>query len=113
MTPSTAAMRFRRGQVGARQLQDEAQRVLQDLGDPGSDASERAREAGLSAPALAGAEVTLTEEQQGLDPVTTTILVTIVTELGVRAAATLWDIIILPRLKRRFGIKALGDGIDQ
>ena len=112
MTSGTAVMRFRRGQVGARQLQDEAQRVLQELTDPGSDTAERAREAGLSASVLASAEVALTEEQQGLDPVTTTILVTIVTELGVHAAATLWDVLILPRLKRKFGVKALGDGID-
>jgi len=105
-------MGFRRGQVGARQLRDEVQLALRELDDPGSGAAQRAREAGLDATTLAGADVTLAEEQQGLDPVTTTILVTIITELGVHAAATLWDVIVLPRLKRKFGVRALGERVD-
>jgi len=112
MILSTTAMRFRRGQAGARQLHDEVQLALRELDDPGSDAARRARGAGLSAETLASAEVTLAEEQQGLDPVTTTILVTIVTEFGVRVATTLWDAVVLPRLKRKFGVKALGEKVD-
>jgi hypothetical protein len=109
---STTDMRFRRGQVGARQLHGEVQLALRELDDPDSDAARRAREMGLGATTLADAKVVLVEEQQGLDPVTTTILVTIMTELGAHAAATLWDVIILPRLKRKFGIRALGEKVD-
>lgn len=112
MVAGSFVLRCRRGQAGGRELQAEAEAVIAELADPASDAAESARQAGLDPAQVRGTSTAIVEEQQGFDPVTTTILVTIATELGVHVAKTVWDRVIWPRLERKFGVRALGARVE-
>jgi len=106
---TTSELRFRYGQASAGELQGIIDEVLTELYDDTSEAAEQARQAGLDPHELAGADVIVREEQQGLEPLSTTILVGITARLGSHMAQTLWDGVIFPRLRRRLGAKAVGD----
>ena len=56
--------------------------------------------------AIASVRVT---ETQGADPVTITVIVTILTQVGVHAAERAWDEIVWPKLRRRLADDALGE----
>lgn len=112
MTVDVAELRFRRGQVGARPLQDEAKAVLAELNDPTSEAAEAARREGLDIDQIRAARITIEEEGQGVEPLTT-ILVTIGVAVGKSVALKVWEKLIWPRVERKFGVKALGEKKDQ
>jgi hypothetical protein len=104
---ATSQLRFRHGDASAVELQAVVDEVLAELRDQASEAAEQAQRAGLDAEAVAAASINVREEQQGLDPLATTILVTIAPGLGSHMAIQLWDQVIWPRLRRRLGAKAL------
>ena len=104
-------LRFRYGEASAAELQVVVDEVLAEMRDQTSEAAEQARRAGLDPDAIA-ASVSIREEQQGLDPLATTILVGIGVEVGSHVAKQLWDLVIWPRLRRRLGAKAVGEQVD-
>jgi hypothetical protein len=112
MQPNARQLRFRYGEASASELQAVVDEVLTELREDPSEAADRARQAGLDPQQLAGSEVSVREEQQGLEPASTTILVTIVTAVGTHIATKLWDEILWPRLRRRLGAKAVGEKVD-
>jgi hypothetical protein len=105
-------LRFRRGQVGAGELQSAVDEILAELRDPESEAAAAATTAGLDAEELAATQVTVREEGQGIDPITTAILVGVATNLASQAATQLWGDVIWPLLKRRLGAQAVGDKVE-
>jgi hypothetical protein len=103
-----ANLRFDRGAAAADDIQRVAEEVVAELSDAGSEASEAARAAGLDPAALAGAEVSVKEEDQDVDP-GTAILVGIAIKAGSHVAIRFWDEVIWRRVQRRLGDDALGD----
>ena len=113
MQPTASSeLRFRYGEATAAELQAVVDEVLAELRDETSEAAEQARQAGLAPDAIAATSVTVREEQQGLDPLATTILVGITVEVGSHVAKQLWDQILWPRLRRRLGAKAVGEQVQ-
>jgi hypothetical protein len=110
--PTTSELRFRYGEASAAELQAVVEEVLSELQDQTSEAAEQARQAGLDPVVLATADVSVREEQQGLDPLMTTILVEIVVQVGAHVVTQFWDDVIWPRLRRRLGAKAVGDEVQ-
>ena len=53
--------------------------------------------------------ISVEESGQGLEPVSATILITIAAKLTEHALSKLWDDILWPRLRRRFGANAVGE----
>jgi hypothetical protein len=91
-------LRFARGSAGAARLREAIEAVLAD-------------------PELAGRadlpdRVEVTEEGQGLDPLTVTVAVVLV-KLAGRVATDVWDDAIWPRLRRRLDDDALGEPRDE
>jgi hypothetical protein len=105
-------LRFRRGQAGADELQSAVDEILAELRDSESEAAAAATSAGLDPEELAGAQVTVREEGQGIDPVTTAILVGVAANLGSDAVKQVWGKVIWPLLKRRLGAQAVGDEVE-
>ena len=67
-------IRFKRGQAGADEIQEIVDEVLAELRDPNSDSARRAQQAGLDPKVLADARVSVTEEEAGIEPLTTLIV---------------------------------------
>ncbi len=103
-------MRFRRGQSGAIDLQRVVDEVIYELGDPSSEASEKVREIGLDPNTLSQARISVIEENEGVEPISTTILVSIAVKVGAHAAQKFWDEVIWPRIRRRLGGIPIGEG---
>jgi hypothetical protein len=100
--------RFARGEATAAEIEDVAREVLAELRDPDSEASEAARAAGLDPAVLTDARPEVTEGEQGVEPVLTTIVVGIAVSAGSKVAETLWKDVVWPRVRRRLGVRALG-----
>jgi hypothetical protein len=60
-----------------------------ELARPGSDVARAAEDAGLQPEAL-GAAVDVREAEQGLEPLVTTVVVSVASSLGAKVAETLW-----------------------
>lgn len=108
MEPEHVELRFRRGQATALEIQEVVDQVLDELREPGSEADELAKEAGLEPREVAGATI-LVSEEPGFDPLTTAIIVGITINVGSHIAVKLWDDVIWPRLKRDRGGQAVGE----
>jgi hypothetical protein len=103
------SLRFERDEVGAGDLQAVIDEVVAELEDPASKASKQAEEAGIEAGELSGVDVSVKEDKQGFEPILTTILVTIAADVGKEVVVDkLWAKVLWPRIKRRFGPKAIG-----
>jgi hypothetical protein len=111
MQPTASELRFHYGQATAAELQAVVDEILAELRDPTSEAADRARRADLDPQALASSEISVREEQQGFEPISTTILVGIATGVGTHIATKFWDEVIWPRLRRDLGAKAVGDEV--
>ena len=111
MTEVILHKEFRRGDAGADELQQVVDEVLAELDEPDSETRRVAQEAGLADEDLAGVEVTVTEGQQGAEPVLTTILVGILVSAGSKVAESLWKDVIWPRIRRRLGWNAIKDEV--
>src|SRR6478672_9085648 len=109
----TLQKEFRRGDASADTLQEVVDEVLAELNSPDSDAAQAARAAGLDGQDLAGAEVQVTEGQQGAEPVLTTILVGIIISAGSKVAESLWKDVIWPRIRRRLGWTAVKEEVEK
>lgn len=109
MSEHQVELRFQHGQAGVEEIQGVVDDVLATLADPRSTAAELARAAGADAERWAKATITVVEEQQGFDPLTTTILVTIAANAGTHIAKRFWDDVVWPRIKARIGADAIGD----
>ncbi len=108
MSSVAVRWRFERGDATATEIDEVAREVLSELGDPASEASLAARDAGLDPAALTNARSQVTEGEQGAEPILTTIVVGIVVSAGSKVAETLWKDVVWPRVRRRFGARALG-----
>jgi hypothetical protein len=100
--------RFRRGAVGAEPINDVAQEVLAELAMPGSEAIRAADRAGIDSAWLAGTRVEVAEGEQGVEPILTTIVVSIAATAGSKVVESIWTDVLLPRIRRRLGADALG-----
>ncbi|MGH8572538.1 MAG: hypothetical protein ACREX8_08185 [Gammaproteobacteria bacterium] len=100
--------RYQRGDASAEQLQVVVDDLLAQLAEPDSEVAQAARAAGLMPAELVGLRAEVREGEQGAEPVLTTIVISIAVAAGSKVAATLWDEVIWPRLRRRLGVKALG-----
>jgi hypothetical protein len=105
-SPERVELRFERGAPAA-EVQAVVDDVLAELRDPASESARLAREAGFEPADAAGAQVSVGEEGQGIEP-TTTILVGIAASFGGEVAKTLWREVIWPRVRRKLGINAVG-----
>lgn len=108
MSDTEYRQRFQRDAASAAQIQRFAREVLAELDAPDSEAARAAAAARLDPADLAGAEIQVVEGEQGLEPVLTTILVSLVVSAGSMIAETLWKDVIWPRVRRRLGADALG-----
>jgi hypothetical protein len=104
---------FRRGDASADKLQEVVDEVLAELSAPDSEAAQAARAAGLDGQELAQAKVEVTEGQQGVEPVLTTILVGIIVSAGSKVAESLWKDVIWPRIRRRLGWSAVKEEVEE
>jgi len=105
--------RFRYDQASAAELQAVVDEVLAELRDPTSEAVSQARLVDLNPQVLANSQVGIREEKQGFEPISTTILVSIVTGAGTHIATKFWDEVIWPRLRKSLGAKAVGDEVKE
>jgi len=112
MQSSAIELRFRYSQANAAEIQMVADEVLDELHDEDSEAARQARKAGLDPSILANADINVREQGQGVEPILTTILVSISAEVGAHIARRFWDEVLWPRLRRRFGANAVGEELD-
>src|SRR5689334_3848585 len=108
----TVQWRFARGDAAAAEIQATIDEVLEQLGDPASEAAIAARAAGIGSDQLTDVQVEVREGAQGAEPVLTAILVGIAVKAGSTVAETLWREVIWPRLRRRLGTRVLGPRHD-
>lgn len=101
--------RFRRGQADADALQAVVDETLTELGDPGSQAADDAKRAGLDPAELTDSEIRVHEDSQGMDPVLAAILISFGSKMAEKAAEALWDKVFWPRIRKRLGPLAVGD----
>jgi hypothetical protein len=107
------ALRFESGAVRLDQLQAAISDVLDQIADSTSELAAEAERAGIAPAELAGSDVQVTQERKGFGA--EAVLITI----GISAAGSsvshvvnkLWDELIWPRLKAKFGADALGKKI--
>jgi hypothetical protein len=108
MSAEMTLRRFQRGDATASEIQDVAREVLAELRRPGTEANATARTAGLDPGTLADARTEVTDGEQGVEPVLTTIVVGIAVSAGSKVAESLWKDVLWPRIRRRLGVRALG-----
>jgi hypothetical protein len=101
-------IRYEYGQATSDQLQAVVNQTLAELADQGSEAARQAASAGISTEQIADAKISVVEEGQGVEPVTTTILIGIAIKAGSHVAIRFWDDVIWPRIERQIGVDALG-----
>jgi hypothetical protein len=101
-------IRYHYGQATSDQLQAVVDQTLTELADQGSTVASEVASAGLSTDQIADAQISVAEEGQGVEPVTTTIVIGIAVKAGSHIAIKLWDKVIWPRIERRLGVDALG-----
>jgi hypothetical protein len=87
--------------------------VLAELSDPASEAAGAAAQAGIDPSAVSEAAVHVREGGQGLDPVLTPIIIGITVSTGSKVAEALWKDILWPRLRRRLGVRAVGEAQEK
>jgi hypothetical protein len=98
-------IRLGRGSASAGEIQACIDELLAELESGSAIAPD-----GVDGAAQPGiAKVSVTEDSSGLDPLTSAIIVAIVTELTVAGAKALWSKYLLPGIKRRIGADAVND----
>jgi hypothetical protein len=113
MSDQSIELRFTRGSVDAATLESFLAEVLAEFGEHDSHDADWASEHGIDAQAVAESNARVREEAHGLEPISTTVLVTIGTGLGLKILESLWDDVLWPRLRRKFGADALGDRLGE
>ena len=108
MSVEMAVRRFERGDATAAEIEEVAREVILELRVPDSEASAAARTAGLDPAYLVDAHAEVTDGEHGAEPILTTILVGIAVSAGSKAAESLWQDVLWPRIRRRLGARALG-----
>jgi hypothetical protein len=112
MVQQTVQWRFARGDAGAHEIQSTVDEIVGQLADPGSEASDAARAAGIDPAGLGEVRIEVREGAQGVEPVFTTIIIGVALKAGSTVADSLWREVIWPRLRRRLGTRVLGDPQD-
>lgn len=105
---NTTQIHYEYGEADSDQLQAVVDGTLAELADQESEAARRAAAAGLNVDQIVDVKISVTEEDQGVEPVTTIILVGIAIKAGSHAAIKLWDKVVMPRIERHLGVDALG-----
>lgn len=113
MAETGEVFRFRKGRRSAREIQEAIDEALAELHDPNSVSSRRASEVGLDRSGLASGSVTVSESKQGIEPLTTTIAVTIVGGVLVHVANKFIDAVIIPKIKDRFGSNGVSERLEE
>lgn len=111
--PARTELRFAHGDANADEIQAVIDQVLPELSDPASEAAGAAARAGIDPSAARGAAVQVREGGQGLDPILTPIIIGITVSAGSKVAESLWKDVLWPRLRRRLGVKAVGEAQDK
>jgi streptomycin 6-kinase len=96
---TTPHLQYRRGSASARVLQAELDAILAEMSDE---------------PCVPHALI-VSEGGQGADPMTTTIIITVIAHAGAvatHATNKIFDEIVLPKLKDRFAQDALGAPVE-
>ncbi len=94
------------GTARPEQLETEVNEVLATLADPKSPAAQAVVAAGLDLTSLQGARVQVAPATMGFGPVD--IVITMFANITSHVAKTLWDQILLPRVKGKLGSNAAG-----
>ena len=94
------------------ELRDFVRELLREVRD-GGDALEEARDAGVDVAALfdepeIAQEISIESGKSGFDPVSTVIIVTIVSPI----VLDLWRKLLLPRIVRRWSVTAIGPEVE-
>ncbi len=103
----TTEIEFHPGEATGDMVRQAWIEVLGDLSTPGSEARVEAERLDVDVTALASASVEVDERDHDFG---VTILVTIAAPVAVHALKTLWDDIVRPRIRSRFGVDA-GDNV--
>jgi hypothetical protein len=102
-------LKFQHDGAGSADLEKEIDAALAELTDPASEASNLARAEGLDPAELSGAEISVAEDKQGIEPILTTILITIAADLSKEIVVDkFWAKVLWPRVRRKLGPTALG-----
>jgi hypothetical protein len=99
----TVLFRYRRGDAGADEIQAVVDQTLAELRASAGGA------AGLDPGLLADAAVEVREGAQGADPILTPILIGISIGAGTKVAGALWEDVLWPALRKRLGVRVLGE----
>lgn len=83
-------IRYDYGQATSDQLQAVVDQTLTEVADQGSTVASEVASAGLSTDQIADAQISVAEEGQGVEPVTTTIVIGIAVKAGSHIAIKLW-----------------------
>lgn len=102
MTSSSPFERSLKGDVDVARVRTEVNTLIAELNDPDSDASREAHEAGLERTDLTELEVSVEQKREGVEPITTTILIGLGVKFGASAAEKLWEKVLWPRLRKKF-----------
>lgn len=105
-----AKLIYARGELSADQVQAEIAKFWQDLDSAGdSELEARLTAAGLDGAAFDGVDkdsaITVQPGTSGVDPIGVVVVVT----LANRIVGDLWEKVLLPRIRRRWGDDAIGD----
>jgi hypothetical protein len=108
------ALQFEPGAVRLDQIRAAISDILNEFADPTSELAAVAERVGIASEELAGGDVEVTQERKGFGAETVLIII------GINAVGSsvshvvnkLWDEVIWPRLKAKFGADALGKQIE-
>ena len=104
---------FEQGAASAAEMQAIVTQAQVDLSDATSDIAAQAAKAGFDPLILSKATVSIREDGQGSDPTATLIVVGIAIELAAYAIVQVWELVFLPRIRRRIGSDAIGERVEK
>jgi hypothetical protein len=99
-------LRYVGGAADIEELDAEISLIFEELTDPDSEVSIKARAAGFNLFELAGSQARVSKVAKGFGLVV--LLVAIASPAATHILETLWDEIVLPQLKKRLGADAIG-----
>ncbi|SRR5579862_3724362 len=102
---TTQALRFKLGQASGSQLQEVIDDVLREL----RTQIEQSPDTDTDLRELSALQVEVHEDREGIEPILTTIVLTVAGSAGKRLADRLWEQVLWPRIKQRLGGQAVGE----
>lgn len=99
-------LRYELGTASVYELETEIGEAIRELADSHSDLASAAAAHGIAPDAFAGASASVDQEGKGFAEVV--VLIAIFAPAANHALRTLWDELVLPRVKSRLGVDAVG-----